>query len=172
VEQVILVDPEGRQIGTCEKLAAHQRGGRLHLAFSIFVYNGQEELLIQKRAATKYHFASLWSNTCCGHPRPGEPLIDAAGRRLQEEFGFSTTLRPLCTFIYHAQDEKSHLTEQELCHLLIGPYEGPLAPEPAEIDQWRWQSPAELRSAIEKAPDQYTPWLRIIMGKWKTPLGS
>ena len=97
-EQVILVDAEDREIGTAPKLAAHQAGGRLHRAFSVFVLNSRDEVLLQRRAAGKYHGAGLWSNSCCGHPRPGESTPAAARRRLREEMGIDLELEELFAF--------------------------------------------------------------------------
>lgn len=103
-EHVVLVDEQGRPVGVEEKLAAHRDGGRRHLAFSVYVFNARGELLLQRRAPGKYHFAGLWSNSCCGHPRPEEDVLLAARRRLGEEFGFETELRPIFTHEYRAGD--------------------------------------------------------------------
>ena len=117
-ELVVLIDPKDREIGQMEKLAAH-REGRLHRAFSVFVFNAKGELLLQQRAATKYHSASLWTNTCCGHPRPGETLVAAGERRLKEEMGLSIPLRTTFHFTYRAELEHG-LVEHEMDHVLIG----------------------------------------------------
>ena len=117
-EMVVLIDPNDREIGQMGKLEAH-RTGRLHRAFSVFIFNAQGELLLQQRAANKYHSASLWTNTCCGHPRPGEALVAAGERRLEEEMGLHVPLRPAFHFTYAAKLEDG-LTEHELDHVLIG----------------------------------------------------
>src|SRR6185503_9661232 len=121
-EMVVLVDEDDREAGTGEKMAVH-RSGRLHRAFSVFVVDGEGRLLLQRRAAVKYHSAGLWSNTCCGHPRPGETILAAATRRLKEEMGFECRLRPAFSFIYRAALDHG-LTEHELDHVLLGSHDG------------------------------------------------
>ncbi|MCZ6597542.1 MAG: isopentenyl-diphosphate Delta-isomerase [Planctomycetota bacterium] len=165
-EQVVLVDEAGNPVGVEEKLAAHQGGGKLHLAFSVFVFNGGGELLLQRRAADKYHFGGLWSNTCCGHPCPGENVVAAGERRLREELGFTTKLEPLLTFAYEAADAKSGLTEREVLNVLVGRCDAKPAPDPTEVEGWRWCGLEELRRRLEEAPDEYTPWLRLVLERW------
>lgn len=165
MEHVILVDEHDRPVGMAEKLAAHQDGGRLHRAFSVFVFNDAGELLLQKRAAEKYHFGGLWSNTCCGHPRPGEPTRFAARRRLGEEFGFKTELRELGSFTYRAQDSTSGLAENEIVHVFAGRFNGNPNPVPTEIETWKWMTPAALRGDIGSQPDDFTPWLSLALAK-------
>ena len=123
LEQVTLVDGDDNAIGPCGKLLAH-RDGKLHRAFSILITNPDGELLMQRRAAGKYHFAGLWSNACCGHPRPGESTIDAAGRRLGEEFGFTASLETVGTLLYRVEDPVSGLIENEYLHVLHGNFSG------------------------------------------------
>src|SRR5689334_1861243 len=100
-DYVIIVDPLDNEIGASEKLAAH-REGKLHRAFSVFVFH-DDALLLQRRADSKYHSPGLWTNTCCSHPRPGEGLTVAAHRRLSEEMGFDCDLEPAFSFVYRAQ---------------------------------------------------------------------
>jgi isopentenyl-diphosphate delta-isomerase len=167
IEQVILVDENDQPVGVEEKLRAHQCGGRLHRAFSIFVFNAAGELLLQRRAQGKYHFGGLWTNTCCGHPRPGETIEQAAVRRLQEEMGFKTPLHKAFTFIYKAHDEPSGLTEQEFDHVLIGSHAGEPSPDSAEVEDWRWLSLKKLRDEIGRNPQDYTPWFHHALTKGK-----
>lgn len=157
MERVVLVDEADRVIGVDEKLAAHA-GGRLHRAFSIFVFDRAGRLLLQRRAAGKYHSADRWSNTCCGHPRPGEALLDAARRRLREEMGIECPLAPAATYRYAARLEGG-LVENEIDHLLAGEFEGAPAPDPAEVAEWRWVHPAALAQELDAAPDRFTAWL-------------
>jgi isopentenyl-diphosphate delta-isomerase len=162
-EQVILVDEKDGEIGAMEKLAAHQNGGALHRAFSIFIFNEQGKMLLQQRSAGKYHFGGLWTNACCSHPRPGEKTADAAQRRLREEFNFGTPLQKLFSFAYQAHDEKSGLTEREFDHVFIGNWNGAPQPNADEIGDWKWIEVAELRADIAKSPARYTPWFRIVL---------
>ena len=162
-EQLILVDENDNEIGAMEKLAAHQNGGELHRAFSIFIFNDAGEMLLQQRANTKYHFGGLWTNACCSHPRPGEKTEDAAARRLCEEFGFGTPLKKLFSFSYQAHDQNSGLTEWGLDHVFIGTWSGTPQPNAEEIQNWQWVKVAELRADIARSPHHYTPWFRIVL---------
>ena len=125
---VILVDQADRPVGRMEKQEAHRKG-LLHRAFSVFLLDGSK-LLIQRRALDKYHCGGLWSNTCCSHPAPGEPVLSAAERRLDEELGIKNArLRELDTFLYRAAFPNG-LAEHELDHVLLGEYSGPVQPDP------------------------------------------
>jgi isopentenyl-diphosphate delta-isomerase len=161
LDRVILVDEDDHEIGTEEKLAAHLGEGRLHRAISIFVFNGNGELLLQRRAAGKYHFAGLWSNTCCSHPRPGESIPAVSERRLREEMGISAPLNPVRTFIYKATDPASSLTEHELVHLVVGRTDMDPRPDASEVGAWAWTNLDGLRKNLTERPSDYTPWLPI-----------
>jgi isopentenyl-diphosphate delta-isomerase len=158
VEEVILVDEEGREIGSAEKLEAHRDGGRRHLAFSIVLFNRDGETLLQRRSKRKYHFGGLWTNACCGHPRPGEVLAEAACRRLHEELGVRSELREVFSFAYRATDARSGLSEHEIDHVFAGQLEDEPRPDPEEIDALRWIAHAELERDIAAHPERYTPW--------------
>ena len=160
-ERIVLVDEDDRPLGTMEKLQAHLEG-RLHRAFSVFLFDPAGRLLMQQRAATKYHSAGLWSNTCCGHPRPGEPLREAAARRLLEEMGIRTELRALFPFVYRAE-VGPHLVEHEVDHVLVGHFEGAPRPDPGEVADWRWIGIEGLRDEVLRRPEAFTSWLRILM---------
>ncbi|OLB47327.1 isopentenyl-diphosphate Delta-isomerase [Candidatus Bathyarchaeota archaeon] len=160
-ETVILVDEKDRPIGYEEKISAHSNGGKLHRAFSIFVFNSKGEVLLQLRAKAKHHFRNLWTNPCCSHPRKGEELEQAAHRKLKQEFGFDTNLDEAFSFIYKATDPESKLTEHEFDHVFTGKFDGVPKPNPEEIDDWKWTTPTKLREDLEKHPDRYTPWFRI-----------
>lgn len=162
-EHVVLVDEQDVPRGASEKLRAH-RDGALHRAFSILVFDGRGRLLLQKRAARKYHSPGLWTNTCCGHPRPGEATVDAARRRLREEMGIDTALRPLFTFRYRA-DVGGGLTENEYDHVLVGRYDGEPRPDPAEAEAWRWSALSALRGEVGRDPDRFTRWFRILLDR-------
>lgn len=164
-EEVILVDEHDNEIGLEDKLQAH-RAGKLHRAFSIFVFDGTgNNMLLQRRSEKKYHFGGLWSNTCCSHPRKGEALSDAARRRLREEFGFETELEHLFAFIYRASDPKSGLTEHEFDHVFCGRFDGQPRPNLEEIDEWRWVGLPELVADVESNPHHYTPWFVLALNR-------
>jgi isopentenyl-diphosphate delta-isomerase len=162
-EEVILVDATDRPVGTAEKLAAH-RAGHLHRAFSVVIRDRPGRLLLQKRAAGKYHSGGLWTNACCGHPRPGEETAAAAGRRLAEEMGIACPLRHLVTTTYHAELDHG-MIEHELVHVFAGRHDGPIRPDPAEADGFAWVEPAVLRREIAAAPERYTVWFRKYVGE-------
>jgi isopentenyl-diphosphate delta-isomerase len=160
-ESVTLVDAQNNVIGSCGKIAAHQ-DGKLHRAFSILVTNPDGKLLLQRRAACKYHFAQRWSNTCCGHPRPGEQTLAAARRRLQEEFGFSVPLEAVTELQYRAVDPASGLIEHEYLHVFQGHYAGEPDPNPDEIGAYRWMLPSRVRRSLVRFPDTFTPWFPLL----------
>ncbi len=157
-EKVILVDASDAPIGEEEKLAAH-RSGKLHRAFSILVLDDRGRLLLQQRAAHKYHSRLLWSNTCCGHPRPGEPVLAAAHRRLKEEMGFDCPLERVGAFTYRAELEGG-LTENEVDHVFVGRTAAEVAPapDPNEVASWRWSSIERVVEDLQRDPTRYTAW--------------
>jgi isopentenyl-diphosphate delta-isomerase len=160
-EQVILVDERDREIGTMGKLEAHRRGA-LHRAFSIFGFDPQGRLLLQRRAAGKYHSGGLWTNTCCSHPRPGEATGAAAARRLREEMGLGFPLTPAFTFRYEASFPNG-LREHELDHVFFGDCAGEPRPDPAEVDGWRYAALDELAREVAAHPEQFTAWLAVCL---------
>ena len=163
MEELILVNENDEEVGSGEKLQVH-REGKLHRAFSIFVFDSRNRLLLQKRADTKYHSGGLWSNTCCGHPRPGETTETAAHRRLREEMDFDCELRLCSSFIYRAELD-GDLTEWEYDHVLVGRYDAAPRPNPAEVGDWRWVTVDELRAGIDERPEHFTYWLRAALSK-------
>lgn len=165
MEYIILVDRKDKPIGFEEKMKAHEKGGKLHRAFSVFIFNSEGKMLLQLRSVKKHHFGGLWTNTCCSHPRKGEEIEEAAHRRLKDEFGFDTELKEIFHFIYKATDEKSGLTEHEFDHVFIGKYDGKPKPNDAEIDEWKWADVKKLRQDMEENPDKYTPWFRIALDR-------
>lgn len=160
-EHVILVDENDREIGIGEKMDAH-RSGALHRAFSVFVFDSAGRLLLQKRARGKYHSAGLWSNTCCGHPRPGETTETAARRRLREEMNFECELRSAFSFVYRVELD-NRLVEHEYDHVFVGHHDEDPAPEPAEVEAWSWVSVPELSKDLRARPESYSYWLRIAL---------
>ncbi len=162
--EVILVDENDRQIGTEKKLRAHQDGGKLHRAFSIFIFNSKGETLLQQRAATKYHAPLMWANACCSHPFPGESTIDASHRRLKEELGFDCPLEEKFTFTYR-EPVGNDLTEYEFDHVMFGDYEEEFTPNREEVETVRWISLEDLDSEIRENPEKYAPWLRVCLDR-------
>jgi len=162
MEQVILVDHQDNEIGLEEKLKAHQNGGKLHRAFSIFIFNKKGETMLQQRAKAKYHGAGLWSNTVCSHQRRGESTVDAAHRRLREEMGFDCDMHEVFEFEYEAEMDRD-LTEHEYDHVVFGTYERDPDPNPEEVQGWKWVNLETLKAEVSRNPNAYTPWLRIAM---------
>lgn len=163
-DDVIVVDLDDNALGALPKLEAHRRGVT-HRAISVMVRDPQGRLLLQRRAADKYHSPGLWTNTCCSHPRPGETAPAAAARRLAEEMGVDCRLSFLFTMHYRAQVSSDPadgaLIEDEVVHVFGGQYEGAPLPDPAEVDDWRWAAPAELARDVDLHPERYTVWFRI-----------
>lgn len=161
-DDVILVDAEDRPLGRAPKLDVH-RDGRLHRAVSVVVQDRRGRVLIQRRSTAKYHSPGLWSNTCCGHPRPGEDIVAAACRRLRAELGIEVAaLRPIASFIYHA-DLGGGLVEHELDHVLVGMWNGEPVPDAQEVGDWRWEDLRALRQDVAAAPEKYTAWCGAVL---------
>lgn len=157
--QVVLVDADDREVGLAEKWEAH-RTGVLHRAFSVFVFDDAGRVLLQRRARGKYHSGGLWTNTCCGHPLPGESVADGARRRLREEMGIDVALSPAARFTYRAELEGG-MVEHEIDHVLTGTWSGSPSPDPAEVEAWRWIAPAELEREMGDDPARFTAWLPL-----------
>ncbi len=153
-EQVILVNAQDEQIGTMPKMEAHEKAV-LHRAFSVFIFNSKNELMLQQRAAHKYHSPLLWTNTCCSHQRVGESNLEAGSRRLQEEMGFVAPLKETTSFIYKAPFDNG-LTEHELDHIMVGYYEAAPGHQPEEVEAWKWMPLEAVKADIQIQPD-YTP---------------
>ena len=163
-EQVILVNKNDEQIGTMPKLEAHEKA-ILHRAFSVFVLNDNNEIMLQQRAHHKYHSPLLWTNTCCSHQRIGETNIVAGTRRLEEEMGFKTELKELFHFIYKAPFDNG-LTEHELDHVMIGYYNEKPKINIDEVESWKWMAIDAVKLDIQQNPDIYTIWFKIIFDEF------
>ena len=164
-DHVLLVDEHDRPVGSAEKLAAHRDGGRLHRAFSVFLFNAEGQMLLQRRSVTKYHFGGLWTNACCSHPGAGRSVVEAARARLREELGIDVPLRELFSFVYRAEDPVSGLTEHEFDHVLVGQFDGVPIPNPEEVSDWKWVDPAELAADVASRPGNYTPWFKLVLDR-------
>lgn len=163
-EQVILVDENDVQIGLMPKMEAHEKA-LLHRAFSVFVFNDKNELMLQQRALNKYHSPGLWTNTCCSHQRDGESNLAAGKRRLFEEMGFVTELKETTSFIYKAPFDNG-LTEHELDHILVGTYNGAPKPNKNEVGGWKWMAIDAVKLDVVECPELYTEWFKIIFDKF------
>ena len=169
-EELILVNENDEPVGVEEKITAHLNGV-LHRAFSLFIFNSSGQLLLQKRTSTKYHSQGLWSNTCCGHPRPGESIEQASRRRLQEEMGFDCVVHKVFEFVYRVQLDDD-FSEHEYDHVLVGKFDGPPTPNNDEVDDWKWTDLATLQHDIQAHPDSYTYWFRLSLDKLCRSLNS
>lgn len=163
-EKVILVNENDEPIGLMNKLEAHEKAV-LHRAFSVFILNDKNEVMLQQRAHHKYHSPLLWTNTCCSHQREGETNIQAGTRRLQEEMGFSTELKELFHFIYKAPFDNG-LTEHELDHVMIGYYNEAPKINHDEVESWKWMSIEAIRDDIQTQSENYTVWFKIIFDEF------
>jgi isopentenyl-diphosphate Delta-isomerase len=164
-EELILVDENDRETGIMKKMEAHEKG-LLHRAFSVFIIDNDGRLLMQKRAAVKYHSPGLMTNTCCSHPRPGENVTDAAVRRLREEMGIDCLLEEAFTFIYKAEFDNG-LTEHELDHVFTGICPDVPVPDPGEVESFEYMDIDFLSSDIVNNPASYTVWFRIAFPRVK-----
>lgn len=168
VNQVILVDRDDREVGVMEKLQAHVEG-KLHRAFSVFIFNEKDELLLQQRALSKYHSGGLWTNTCCSHPKPNEKTIDGARRRLIEEMGFSTDVDWVGHVLYQAEFGNG-LIEHEFDHVFLGYHDGNININLDEVETYKWISIQELEEWIQNKPTDFTAWFGLCLEKVKQAL--
>ena len=159
MQEIILVNELDEELGSMGKMEAHEKA-LLHRAFSVFLFDKKGNMLLQKRAAGKYHSPSLWTNACCSHPMPGETTTQAALRRLQEELGFTTPIRKAFHFTYKAVFGNG-LTEHEFDHVFAGEYEGEMKLNAAEVSDTCYKSMAEIKKEIEINPQSYTEWFKI-----------
>lgn len=163
-EKVILVDENDNPMGLMNKMEAHEKAV-LHRAFSVFVLNDANEIMLQQRAKQKYHSPLLWTNTCCSHQREGETNIEAGKRRLQEEMGFVTELKELFHFIYKAPFDNG-LTEHELDHVMVGYFNEMPNINKEEVEDWKWMKIEEVKLDMLENPEVYTVWFKIIFDEF------
>ena len=162
---LILVNENDEELGFMEKMQVH-RLGLLHRAFSIFIFDNKSNMLLQQRAGSKYHGAHLWTNACCSHPYPGEPVEVAAARRLKEELGFTTGLKKIFDFIYRSEVE-NNLVEHEFDHVFTGFYEDEIIPNPEEVETIRYVGMEEIEEELKLHPERFTTWFRIAFPRIK-----
>jgi isopentenyl-diphosphate delta-isomerase len=161
--QVILVNEADEAIGAMEKMEAHTQGV-LHRAFSVFIFNNGDEMLLQQRADDKYHSAGLWTNACCSHPAPGEETKAAASRRLEEEMGFSVPLEEIFSFTYRASFSNG-LTEHEYDHVFVGRFDGEVNPDAREVKDFAFKSLDEIGRLLQQEQKTFTAWFVIAFPK-------
>jgi isopentenyl-diphosphate delta-isomerase len=157
-DQIVLVDAHDIPQGVAPKIEVHRRGLK-HRALSVLVRDAIGNMLIHRRNAEKYHSGGLWTNACCSHPRPDESAVEAAHRRLAEEMGVRCLVEPLFTTQYRAAVSNGYI-EDEVVHVFGGTYEGPVAPDPAEVAEWKWMRFEALTDDLAHRPELYTVWLR------------
>jgi isopentenyl-diphosphate Delta-isomerase len=162
-QEVVLVNENDEAIGVMPKMEAHQKG-LLHRAFSVFIFDSKGRMLLQQRAAEKYHGANLWTNACCSHPYPGETSEDAAQRRLKEELGFVTELKEVFSFTYHAKVEND-LIEHEYDHVFAGEYENGIYPNHHEVGAYRFENIKQIKEEMQSQPERFTSWFKIAFPK-------
>lgn len=156
-ERVILVDRDDREVGVANKLDAHRRG-LLHRAFSVFLVDAAGRILLQRRATSKYHSPGLWTNSCCGHPRPGETVVEAARRRVREELGVTCALPSPAGVLVYAAEVGPGMLEREVDHVLVARWSGRPSPAPREVAAWRWEYPLSALDEAELRPARFTAW--------------
>ncbi len=161
--EVILVNEADEPTGTMEKMEVHQKG-LLHRAFSVFIFNSKGEMLLQQRATGKYHNEELWTNACCSHPAPGEPVNAAANRRLKEEMGFTTALEKAFVFTYKASFDNG-LIEHEFDHVFVGQYDGDTQINKSEVKDYCFKTIDELQASLQSHPQKFTAWFKIAFPK-------
>lgn len=159
-EILILVDEMDREVGHMEKYETHRRG-LLHRAFSVFVFNDNNELMLHQRAEEKYHSGGLWTNTCCSHPRVDEPIQKAAQRRLMEEMGFVCPLDFQFSFMYRSELD-NNMIEHEFDHVFFGRYDKDPIPNPQEVQNWCFKSLDDISLDLKEKPENYTSWFKVV----------
>ncbi|MBI5347324.1 MAG: isopentenyl-diphosphate Delta-isomerase [Candidatus Aenigmarchaeota archaeon] len=164
MDTLILVDSKDNEVGYEEKEKCHITPTKLHRAFSVFIFNSKGQMLIQKRSSKKNTWPGFWTNTCCSHPRKGEQLEDAVVRRLKEELGISCALEEIFKFEYKADYDKKW-GENEVDHVFVGTYDGPIKPNKAEVEAFRFVDVDQLKKDVKNNPGKYTPWFKTALEK-------
>ena len=157
-DPIILVDAHDVPQGVAPKIEVHRRGLK-HRALSVLVRDQVGNMLVHRRNPAKYHSGGLWTNACCSHPRPDESPAEAARRRLAEEMGVHCDIKPLFTARYRAAVSNGYI-EDEVVHAFGGTYEGPVAPDPAEVSEWKWAPFTALADDLTRRSELYTVWFR------------
>lgn len=164
IENLVLVNERDEAIGLAEKLRCHLDKGILHRAFSVYVFNKWNQLLLQKRSDLKLLWPLFWSNTCCSHPQEKEEIVAAGQRRLKEEMGFSCPLKIVGKFQYQAVFGKIG-SENEVLTIAVGQYDGEIKADPKEVSAFRWVGLKDLKKEIEQNTADFTPWFKMALNK-------
>ncbi|RIJ76198.1 isopentenyl-diphosphate Delta-isomerase [Nakamurella silvestris] len=159
-ELVILLDEAGTAIGTMDKALVHGPDTPLHLAFSCYGFNPAGELLVTRRALAKVTWPGVWTNTCCGHPGPGESQEEAITRRLRSELGADavTNLRVVLPDFRYRASAADGIVENEICPVYFAELSGDLDPDPTEVVEWAWVRPEKFAAAVTATPFAFSPW--------------
>ena len=159
---VVLLDGQRRPIGTAPRATVHHQHTPLHLAFSCYVFDPAGRLLVQRRAVSKPTWPGVWSNSCCGHPRPGEDVADAAARRIREELRLEPgDVRPLLPDFAYTATMPDGTRENEACPVFGAVAAGDPDPDPAEVAEWRWVGWPEFLAAARTSPWLISPWAAL-----------
>lgn len=167
-EEVVLINSKDEVLGSMKKMEAHENG-LLHRAFSVFLFNEKGEMLLQKRAESKYHSPKQWTNAVCSHPRMNETYEEAAKRRMDEELGINVEIEKKFHFLYKAE-VGDQLWEHELDHVFTGNYEGDFKLNPEEVSEVRYISMEDLETEMKANPEHFTEWFKIILKEYKEHL--
>ena len=160
-DEVVLVDESGRPVGSAPRTSVHGTATPLHLAFSCYVVDDEGQVLLTRRALDKRTWPGVWTNTCCGHPRPGEAFEDAVRRRMVDELGLEVG-ELTCTlpdFAYRATDA-SGVVENEVCPVFVARTHpgSTVSPNASEVMEWRWVAWESLAQAVDATPFAFSPW--------------
>ena len=159
-ELVVLLDEDGRAVGTADKATVHHAATPLHLAFSVHLFDSDGRVLVTRRALTKRTFPGVWTNSCCGHPAPGEDLADAVRRRVRQELGTEVTGLRLLLPAFRYRAEQDGVVENEMCPVFTAEVRGPVDPDPAEVDATTWESWSEFRAGVLDGTRPVSVWCR------------
>ena len=159
-ELVVLLDEDGRSVGTADKAGVHHADTPLHLAFSVHLFDDEGRVLVTRRALTKQTFPGVWTNSCCGHPAPGEDLADAVRRRVRQELGAEVTDLRLVLPGFRYRAEQDGVVENEMCPVFVGSTPGPVDPDPAEVDSVSWERWEDFRAGVLAGARPVSVWCR------------
>ena len=172
-EQVVLLDEAGRAVGTADKADVHHGDTPLHLAFSVHLFDEDGRVLVTRRALTKQTFPGVWTNSCCGHPAPGEDLADAVRRRVRQELGTDVTDLRLVLPAFRYRAEQGGIVENEMCPVFVGSTREPVVPDPSEVDSVSWEPWADFRAGVLDGTRPVSVWCRQQVAQLpEDPLGA